>query len=95
MPPVFPQEVRDEVDRMREALRTAALRSRLSYGKIEEALNMSDGYLTVIFSGKAQLRVSHVFGILKVIGTSPWEFFAELAPAEERPEAPATGHHAA
>lgn len=77
MAPVCPQEVQDEVDRMREALRAAALRSPLTYRKIEEALNMSYGYLTVIFSGKAQLRVSHVFGILKAIGMSPWDFFAE------------------
>lgn len=95
MPPVFPRDVRDDVDRMREALRTAALHSLLSYSQIEEALNMCAGYLTVIFSGKVELRVSHVFGILKVIGASPWGFFAELASTEERTDGRAAGHHAA
>jgi hypothetical protein len=90
MPPLFPQDVRNDVDRMREALR-----GRLSYSQIEEALSMCGGYLSVILSGEVELRVSHVFGILKVIGMSPWDFFADLAPAEGRPEGRAAGHHAA
>jgi len=85
-------DVLDEVQRMREALRTAALGSSLSYSDIEQALGMCGGYLSVIFAGKVELRVAHVFGILKVIGVEPWRFFLNLLEAEDRR---AGEHHAA
>jgi hypothetical protein len=83
MPTALPQAVRDDVRRMREALRTAARQSRLSYSQIEEALGMCGGYLSVIFAGKVELRVAHVFGILRAIGAEPRQFFVELRAAEE------------
>lgn len=78
----LPPDIRDEVHRMREALRTSVRISRLSYAQVEEALDMCDGYLSVIFAGKVELRVAHVFGILKAIGIEPWKFFLELQPDE-------------
>jgi hypothetical protein len=63
---------------MREALRASVLNSRLSYAQVEEALGMCAGYLSVIFAGKVELRVAHVFGILKSIGREPRAFFREL-----------------
>lgn len=78
----LPPDIRDEVRRMKEALRTAVRNSRLSYAQVEEALGMCDGYLSVIFAGKVELRVAHVFGVLAVIGIEPWSFFLELRPDE-------------
>jgi transcriptional regulator with XRE-family HTH domain len=78
----LPPDIRDEVRRMREALRTAVRNSRLSHAQVEEALGMCGGYLSVIFAGKVELRVAHVFRILKVIGVEPWKFFLALRPDE-------------
>jgi hypothetical protein len=91
-PEALPQDVREDVRRMREALRTAARQSGLSYWRIEEALGMCGGYLNVIFAGKVELRVAHVFGILRAIGAEPRRFFLELRAAEERR---GSGHDAA
>lgn len=77
-----PQDVRDEVQRMREALRAAARGNRLSHAQIEEALGMSAGSLNVIFTGKIELRVAHVFGILRAIGCPSWKFFRDLQRSE-------------
>lgn len=77
------QDVREDVRRVREALRAAARQSRLSYLQIEEALGMCGGYLSVIFAGKVELRVAHVFGILRAIGVEPRQFFLELRAAEK------------
>lgn len=79
-----PPDVRDEVHRMRELLRTSVRNSRLSYAQVEEALGMCAGYLSVIFAGKVELRVAHVFGILKAIGREPRTFFLDLQAAEEQ-----------
>ncbi len=77
-----PSDVRDEIRRMREALRTAVRNSRLGHAQVEDALGLCAGHLSVIFAGKVELRVSHVFGILKAIGREPWTFFLELQVAE-------------
>ncbi len=83
MSTAIPQDVRDEVRRMREALRTAVRRSLLSESQIEQAAGMGDGDLNVLFAGRAELRVAHVFRILHAIGVEPWRFFLALRAAED------------
>ena len=82
MPAEIPPDVRNEVERMRETLRAVARESRLSYAQIGEKLGLREGYLNVIFSGKVELRVAHVFGILRALGMEPWQFFLRLVAAE-------------
>lgn len=89
MPPRFPEDVREEVHRMREALRAAVLASPLSSAQVEEELHMCAGSLSVIFEGKVELRVTHVFAILRVIGIHPWGFFLELLPRSAHEKRPA------
>jgi len=74
----IPPDVREEVDRMRQALRATVRNSRLSDEEVEESLGLRAGFLNVVFSGKDELRVAHVFGILKAIGCEPRAFFCEL-----------------
>lgn len=81
--PTEPEDVRDEMDRMREALRRAVRESHLSDSRIEQALGLRSGGLNAILTGKADLRVSHVFRILKVIGMDPWRLFLQLCPKGE------------
>lgn len=81
--PTEPEDLRDEVDRMREALRRAVRESSLSDSRIEQALGLRAGELSALLTGKADLRVAHVFRILKVIGMEPWRLFLELCPEGE------------
>jgi hypothetical protein len=74
MSTAIPQDIRDEVQRMREALRTAVRRSHLvDVPQIEQALGTSG----------AELRVAQVFRVLHAIGVEPWRFFLALREAEE------------
>lgn len=78
MQPEVPDDIRDEVRWMREALRAAVRESPLSYAQVAERLGLYEGYLNVLFAGKVELRVAHVFGILRAIGMEPWHFFLKL-----------------
>jgi hypothetical protein len=84
MPTAIPRDIRDDVHRMREALRTVVRTSLLSELQIEQAAGLDEGALKVLFAGRAELQVAHVFRILRAIGTEPWSFFLELRAAEER-----------
>lgn len=64
--------------RIREALREAVRGSRLSFPEIEEALGLRAGLLTDIFSGRVELGVAHVYGVLRLLGVPPWSFFLRL-----------------
>ena len=72
---------------MREALRASIRNSRLSPEEVEESLGLRAGLLNCLFAGKIELRVAHVFGILKSIGCEPGTFFRELRfrPADPHP----------
>ncbi|HYU32515.1 MAG TPA: hypothetical protein VEW48_10160 [Thermoanaerobaculia bacterium] len=63
---------------MLEALRREVERSLLSRAEIEQALAMPAGTLDDLFTGKVELGVAHVFGILRVIGAAPWDLFLGL-----------------
>lgn len=83
MPTAIPHDIRNEVQRMREALRTAVRRSRRDVAEIEQDLGMAAGGLRVLLRGGTELRVAHVFRILRAIGVEPWRFFLELRAAED------------
>jgi hypothetical protein len=73
---------RSEVRRMRETLRNAVRQSPLRYAQIEQALGVQPGYLKDLFAGKIDLRVAHVFRILRILGIEPWNFFLWLLVTE-------------
>src|SRR6185295_2935103 len=71
---------REEVDRIRAALRTAIRLSGVSSRQIERELNMSTGYLTRILAGHVELRMAHVLSVCGIIGLPAGNFFAALFP---------------
>jgi len=78
MPMTIPRDIRDEVERMRRLLRAVVRRSLLSESEIERLAGLRDGELEVLFAGRTELRVAHVFCILRAIGIEPWKFFLDL-----------------
>jgi len=68
---------------MRETLRNAVRQSPLRYAQIEQALGVHPGYLKALFAGRIDLRVAHVFRILRVLGIEPWKFFLWVGATEE------------
>jgi len=86
----LPDDVRGDVQRMRELLRWVVQRSHLSPSQIEQALRMKRGFLDLFFAGKVELQVGHVFRILRLTGTDPWQFFLTLFELQCRSEAQVT-----
>ena len=82
MPTVIPSDIRDEVERMRGLLQATVRRSLLSGSEIEQMAGLGDGELEALFAGRAELRVAHVFRILRAIGIEPWSFFLKLGASE-------------
>ena len=73
-----------EVQCLLGALRSAVERSPKSHSQIEEALEMRCGSLEAVFSGRLDLSVSHLFGILGVIGLDLWEVLLEHPGVSEK-----------
>lgn len=69
-----------EVQCLLGALRSAVERSRQSHSRIEKALDMRCGALEAVFSGRVDLSVSHLFGILGVIGLDLWDVLMDVEP---------------
>ena len=84
MPTTIPRDIRDDVQRMREALRAVVRTSLLSESQIEQAAGLDEGALKVLWTGRAELRVAQVFRVLRATETEPWRFFLELRVAEGR-----------
>jgi hypothetical protein len=56
---------------LKHAIRT----SNLSARAIERELGMSGGYISRLTSGRLELKTSHFFDMLDVLGLTPNEFF--------------------
>jgi len=54
--------------------------SDFSARAIERQLGMSGGYISRLTSGRLELKTSHLFDILDVLGLTPNEFFALAFP---------------
>lgn len=80
----IPPDVRREVERITEALRAGVARSPLSHAQIEQALAVPEGYLDALLSGRAELSVEHLFGVLSVTGADLWECLLLQSSAKER-----------
>lgn len=67
-----------ETQRLSDALREAIRRRKISQREVERTLGQSKGYLSLLLHGNVDLKVKHVFAVLKVIGMEPEEFFGIL-----------------
>jgi transcriptional regulator with XRE-family HTH domain len=54
--------------------------SDFSARAVERQLGMSGGYISRLTSGRLELKISHLFDILDVLGLTPNEFFALAFP---------------
>lgn len=59
------------VSTLKTTMRIAGVTNR----EVERTLNLSGGYLTRLLSGAIDVRLSHIFNILDIIGLNPAEFF--------------------
>lgn len=80
------EELRQEVERVTAALRTAIRLRRVPLRHVERELGLGTGYLTRILGGRVELRMNHILGVCLVIGLPPGEFFATLYPPEAAPD---------
>lgn len=74
-----PQNVRGEVERMRQALRDVVARCSPSHAEVERAAGLREGELSDILAGEIELGVAHLFRILRATGVPPRKFFRSLA----------------
>lgn len=72
------QDVRNEVERIRQALRDEVARRRPSHAEIERAAGLREGELSGILAGEVELGVAHLFRILRAAGVPPQQFFLSL-----------------
>ncbi|HKH48144.1 MAG TPA: hypothetical protein VKM72_26090 [Thermoanaerobaculia bacterium] len=74
----LPDDIRGDVQRMREILCRVVQRSHLSPAQIEQGLHVRKGFLDHLFAGRSELQVAHVYRILRLTGVDPWRFFLTL-----------------
>lgn len=73
--------VRHFVESLRLALRLLEVTNR----RIENRMGWSHGYLSRLFNGTIEPRLSHVFEILEILEVEPAEFFALAFPPQSGP----------
>ncbi|MES1243584.1 MAG: helix-turn-helix transcriptional regulator [Acidobacteriota bacterium] len=71
---------KEESDRLLTLLESHIRKSELSQREIERRLGLSQGYLGGLFRGRIQLRVSHVYGIARILEMEPLYFFLVASP---------------
>jgi len=71
---------KEESDCMLGLLESAVRQSRVPIRRLERELGLSQGYLTSVFKGRIQLKVSHVYGIAYILEMEPLFFFLHASP---------------
>jgi len=59
------------------------VRSGPTQRDIERSLGVGHGWLRLLFSGKSELRVRHIFELAGLLGFTPGQFFRQLYPDVE------------
>lgn len=77
-----PDMAHENAARVLRALRDAVEDSDLAYAAIETRAGFERGYLSQLLTGHIELKVHHVFGVLRAIGRRRGAFFAALFPVE-------------
>jgi transcriptional regulator with XRE-family HTH domain len=76
----------EQVKHLTEMLRTVIRLSDYTNRDIERRLGFSGGYLSRLFGGQVEIKVSHILNVLEIIGMYPSEFFQiAFPPAEGEP----------
>lgn len=76
----------EQVARLNSVLRSAIRLSEFSNRDIERKLGFSGGYLSRLFGGAIDIKMSHILDVLEIIGLYPSEFFQmAFPPGEEEP----------
>ena len=76
----------EQVTHLTEMLRTVIRLSDFTNRDIERKLGFSGGYLSRLFGGQVEIKISHILNVLEIIGMYPSEFFQiAFPPAEGEP----------
>jgi transcriptional regulator with XRE-family HTH domain len=70
-----PSELSPEVSRILSLLEVLIAARKLSIREIERRLNVSNGTLARLFSGKISLKFQHVLDLLEILDVTPKAFF--------------------
>jgi transcriptional regulator with XRE-family HTH domain len=75
-------DVSDDVKRLADFVRLKIRSTGHFQNAVERRLGWGEGYLSQLLRGNQDLKVKHVYAILRVIGVPPSEFFSQLAALE-------------
>jgi transcriptional regulator with XRE-family HTH domain len=78
----------EHVARLNSVLRSAIRLSEYSNRDIERKLGFSGGYLSRLFGGQIDIKMSHILNVLEIIGLYPSEFFQMAFPPQEGEPSP-------
>jgi|SRR3954471_17448362 transcriptional regulator with XRE-family HTH domain len=70
-----PTELSPEVTRILNLLELLISARRVSIREVERRLNVSNGTLARLFSGKITLKYQHILDLLEILEMAPREFF--------------------
>lgn len=79
---------RQEIQRLSALLEDACHRSRRSRRDLERALGVGHGYLNHLFAGRMDLKVRHIFQILRELNLDPGPFLRDAFALPEAAPAP-------
>lgn len=71
---MYDEETKQIVAHLAQAVRDSGHSQRW----VETAMEVSHGYLSLLFNGKLELKVRHVFMICGALGLDPFEFLIEV-----------------
>lgn len=74
---------KEESDRLLSLLEKHVRQADLSQREMERRLGLSQGYLGGLFKGRIQLKVSHVYGIARILEMEPLYFFLHASPPKD------------
>jgi transcriptional regulator with XRE-family HTH domain len=74
---------KEESDRLLTLLEKHVRQADLSQREMERRLGLSQGYLGGLFKGRIQLKVSHVYGIARILEMEPLYFFLHASPPKD------------
>lgn len=73
---------KEESDRLLTLLESHVRNSKLSQREMERRLGLSQGYLGALFQGRIQLKVTHVYGLARILEMEPLYFFLQASPPQ-------------
>jgi transcriptional regulator with XRE-family HTH domain len=74
---------KEESDRLLSLLEKHVRQAEMSQREMERRLGLSQGYLGGLFKGRIQLKVSHVYGIARILEMEPLYFFLHASPPKD------------